>query len=308
MTEKTSEVIQSLSFAADGAKAALATLLGLLDLECIETNIFRGVSPKDRWQRVYGGQVLGQALVAAQRTVEGRICHSLHAYFLRPGDPKTPILYEVDRNRDGGSFTARRVVAIQNGQVIFTMAASFQVVEQGLEHQFEMPEAPDPDSLPSEKQLRVELASDLPEEVHAWLMRDRPIEIRAVEPKNRFIRGKHAPKQTVWFRAVGALPDDVALNQCVLAYASDMTLLDTSLLPHGHSVFSRNIQLASLDHAMWFHRPFRADEWMLYVQDSPSASGARGFNRGTVFARDGRLIASVAQEGLIRVRPQEAKR
>jgi acyl-CoA thioesterase-2 len=289
---------------ADGAKAALKTLLEVLDLEAIETNVFRGISPKDRWQRVYGGQVLGQALVAAQRTVEGRTCHSLHAYFLRPGDPKTPILYEVDRSRDGGSFTARRVVAIQNGKTIFTMAASFQTHETGLEHQFEMPDVPNPDSLPSEKQLRIELASDLPEEVHAWIMRDRPIEIRAVDPRNRFVRGPHAPNQTVWFRAVGRLPDDVALHQCVLAYASDMTLLDTSLLPHGYSVFSKEMQLASLDHAMWFHRPFRADEWMLYVQDSPSASGARGFNRGSVFARDGALIASVTQEGLIRVRPR----
>jgi len=306
MNENTPPPPQSPPLGADGAKAALAALLGLLDLEYIDANVFRGLSPKDRWQRVYGGQVLGQALVAAQRTVEGRICHSLHAYFLRPGDPKTPILYEVDRNRDGGSFTARRVVAIQNGQVIFTMAASFQAAEQGLEHQFDMPDAPDPETLPSEKQLRIELASDLPEEVHAWLMRDRPIEIRAVDPRNRFVRGpetkQHAPHQMVWFRAVGELPDDVALNQCVLAYASDMTLLDTSLLPHGYSVFSRQMQLASLDHAMWFHRPFRAGEWMLYVQDSPSASGARGFNRGTVFARDGALVASVAQEGLIRVR------
>jgi acyl-CoA thioesterase II len=287
---------------AEGAKLALATLLEILDLEAIETNVFRGVSPKDRWQRVYGGQVLGQALVAAQRTVEDRICHSMHAYFLRAGDPKTPILYEVDRNRDGGSFSARRVVAIQNGQVIFTMAASFQAVEQGLEHQLEMPDAPDPETLPSEKQLRIELASDLPEEIHAWILRDRPIEIRAVDPRNRFVRTPHAPNQTVWFRAVGRLPDDVALHQCVLAYASDMTLLDTSLLRHGYSVFSKQMQLASLDHAMWFHRPFRADEWMLYVQDAPSASGARGFNRGTVFSREGALIASVAQEGLIRVR------
>jgi acyl-CoA thioesterase-2 len=287
---------------ADGAQLALSMLLEILDLEAIETNIFRGVSPKDRWQRVYGGQVLGQALMAAQRTVEGRACHSLHAYFLRPGDPKTPILYEVDRSRDGGSFTARRVVAIQNGQAIFTMAASFQAEEKGLEHQFEMPDAPAPETLPSEKQLRIELAADLPEEVHSWIMRDRPIEIRAVDPRNRFVRAPHPPSQMVWVRAVGKLPDDVALHQCVLAYASDTTLLDTSLLPHGYSVFSKGMQLASLDHAMWFHRPFRADEWMLYVQDSPSASGARGFNRGSVFARDGALIASVAQEGLIRVR------
>ena len=293
---------ESPPLSAEGAKAALKTLLEILDLEPIETNIFRGTSPKDRWQRVYGGQVLGQALVAAQRTVEDRVCHSLHAYFLRPGDPKTPILYEVDRSRDGQSFTARRVVAIQNGATMFTMSASFAREEAGLEHQFPMPEVPDPDTLPDEKQLRIELASNLPPEVHAWLSRDRPIEIRAVDPKNRFVRTNHPPRQMVWFRAVGVLPDDPALNQCVLAYASDMTLLDTSLLPHALSVFSRNVQLASLDHAMWFHRPFRADEWMLYVQDSPSASGARGFNRGTVFARDGKLIASVAQEGLIRLR------
>jgi acyl-CoA thioesterase-2 len=289
----------------NGGRDSLMTLLSLLDLEYIENNIFRGLSPKDRWQRVFGGQVLGQALVAATRTVEDRVCHSLHAYFLRPGDPKTPILYEVDRSRDGTSFTARRVVAIQHGEPIFTMSASFQTVEQGLEHQLPMPEVPDPDTLKPEHQWRMEIASDLPEHARSWFLRPRPIEIRPVDPANRFAKGKHPPFQTVWFRAVGPLPETASLHQCVVAYASDMTLLDTSLLPHGYSLFSRQMQLASLDHAMWFHRPFRADEWLLYVQDSPSSSGGRGFNRGTIFRRDGALAASVVQEGLIRMRKSD---
>jgi acyl-CoA thioesterase-2 len=280
----------------------LAALLALLDLEPIENNFFRGVSPKDRWQRVFGGQVLGQALVAASRTVEGRICHSLHGYFLRAGDPKRPILYEVDRSRDGLSFSARRVVAIQNGHPIFTMSASFEVAEQGLEHQSAMPDVPAPETLKSEHQWRIEILSDLPEHARGWFLRERPIEIRPVEPPNRFAKGKHPPRQIVWFRAAGALPDSPALQQCVLAYASDMTLLDTSLLPHGFNLFTSDLQLASLDHAMWFHRPFRADEWLLYVQESPSASGSRSFNRGEIYRRDGALVASVAQEGLIRLR------
>ncbi len=281
----------------------MAALLGLLDLEPIETNIFRGVSPKDRWQRVFGGQVLGQALVAAVRTVEDRTCHSLHGYFLRAGDPKLPILYEVDRSRDGLSFSARRVSAIQHGEPIFTMSASFRRPEQGLEHQSSMPDV----SRSGITENRTSMAgrrslSDLPEHARGWFLRARPIEIRPVEPPNRFAKGKHPPRQIVWFRAVEALPDSPALHQCVLAYASDMTLLDTSLLPHGFNLFTGDLQLASLDHAMWFHRPFRADEWLLYVQESPSASGSRSFNRGEIFRRDGVLVASVAQEGLIRVR------
>jgi acyl-CoA thioesterase-2 len=281
---------------------SLAALFSLLDLEPIEMNVFRGPSPKDRWQRVFGGQVLGQALVAALKTVDGRTCHSLHAYFLRAGDPKTPILYEVDRSRDGATFSARRVAAIQHGEQIFTMSASFQAEEKGLEHQTPMPPVPAPESLKSEHEWRIEIAGDLPEHVRSWFTRPRPIEIRPVEPANRFAKENHLPYQIVWFRAVGSLPASEALHQCVLAYASDMTLLDTALLPHGYNLFSTNLQLASLDHAMWFHRPFRADEWLLYVQDSPSASGARSFNRGQVFRRDGVLAASVAQEGLIRVR------
>jgi len=286
-----------------GAPQALASLLSLLDLEPIETDIFRGVSPTDRWQRVFGGQVLGQALVAASRTVEGRHCHSLHAYFLRPGDPKTPILYEVERNRDGLSFSARRVVAIQHGQPIFTMSASFAAAEEGLEHQSAMPDVPAPESLRSEEEWRKEMLAQLPEQARAWFLRARPIELRPVDPLNRFAEGKHRPRQIVWFRAAGPLPDSPALHQCVLAYASDMTLLDTSLLPHGFTLFSGDLQLASLDHAMWFHRPFHADEWLLYVQESPSASGSRSFNRGEIFRRDGVLVASVAQEGLVRLRP-----
>ncbi len=286
----------------DGAKASLAELLALLDLERVEDDIFRGVSPKDRWQRVFGGQVLGQALVAATRTVADRVCHSLHAYFLRPGDPRVPIVYEVDRSRDGQSFTARRVVAIQHGKPIFTMSASFQVAEHGLEHQSSMPDVPDPDSLKSEREWRADILNDIPEHIRPWFLRPRPIEFRPVDPVNRFADAKHPPHQALWFRAVGPLPDDIALHQCVVAYASDMTLLDTSLLPHGLTLYTGTLQTASLDHAMWFHRPFRADEWLLYVQDSPSASSARGFNRGAIYRRDGVLAASVAQEGLIRVR------
>lgn len=281
---------------------ALASLLAILDLDPVETNYFRGVSPNDRWQRVYGGQVLGQALVAASRTVEGRLCHSLHAYFLRAGDPRRPILYEVDRSRDGRSFSARRVVAIQHGAPIFTMSASFETAEAGLEHQSAMPDVPWPEELKSEQQWRSEIVSRLPEHVRDWFMRARPIEFRPVLPENRFRAEKQKPKQIVWFRAVAPLPDSHALHQCVLAYASDMTLLDTSLLPHGYTLFAPELQLASLDHAIWFHRPFRADEWLLYVQESPSAAGTRSFNRGEIFRRDGVLAASVAQEGLVRLR------
>jgi acyl-CoA thioesterase-2 len=286
----------------NGGDKALASLLDLLDLETIETNIFRGVSPKDRWQRIFGGQVLGQALVAAGRTVEDRSCHSFHAYFLRAGDPKTPIVYEVDRSRDGHSFSARRVVAVQNGVPIFTMSASFERPEQGLEHQTPMPEVPQPENLKTEQEWRQEIVPQLPEQVRGWFLRVRPIEIRPVEPPNRFASGKHPPRQIAWFRAAAPMPDVPALHQCVLAYASDMTLLDTSLLPHGYNLFSGQLQLASLDHAMWFHRPFRADDWLLYVQESPSASGSRSFNRGEIFRRDGALVASVAQEGLVRIR------
>lgn len=298
---------QSPADTAPDNSAALDALLSLLELERIEINFFRGLSPADRWQRVYGGQVLGQALVAAYRSVETRVCHSLHAYFLRAGDPRIPILYEVDRSRDGRSFIARRVVAIQHGSPIFTMSASFETPEPGLEHQTAMPDVPQPDELKSEQQWRAEVLPQLPEAVRGWFMRARPIEFRPVAPLNRFSGASHPPRQIIWFRAAGKLPDSPSLHQCVLAYASDMTLLDTSLLPHGYTLFTPDLQLASLDHAIWFHRPFRADEWLLYVQDSPSAAGSRSFNRGEIFRRDGALVASVAQEGLIRRRHRPAQ-
>ncbi|ADZ68550.1 acyl-CoA thioesterase II [Polymorphum gilvum] len=282
---------------------AIDSLLSILDLEQLEHNLFRGRSPQVGWQRVYGGQVIGQALVAASRTViEDRHIHSLHGYFLRPGDPSVPIVYDVDRIRDGGSFTTRRVVAIQHGQAIFSMSASFQTGEDGLEHQAEMPSVPMPEDLPSEQDLKEKFLKVAPENVRAYWERERPIELRPVDLTHYFSTKTLEPSQHVWVRATSALPDDKRIHRCVLAYASDMTLLDTSLFPHGKSVFSPDIQAASLDHAMWFHRPFRADDWLLYTTDSPSSSGGRGINRGMLFSRDGRLIATTAQEGLIRVR------
>lgn len=279
----------------------LDVLVALLDLEPIEVNLFRGHSPVDRWQRVFGGQVIGQALMAATRTVDDRVCHSLHAYFLRPGDPKVPILYQVDRARDGRSFTSRRVVAIQHGKQIFNLAASFQVVETGLDHQVDMPDVAGPEGLSSDAEIRQAIAGDLPEKFRAFFSRSRPIELRPVEPLNLLHPPAAAPKQNIWFRVPGTLPDEVAIQQSVLAYMSDMTLLDTSTNPHAINFLNPKMQAASLDHAMWFHRPFRADQWLLYAQDSPSASGARGFSRGSIFDTAGRLVASVAQEGLIRV-------
>ena len=281
---------------------AVANLLSILDLEPLERNLFRGVSPKDNWQRVFGGQVIGQALVAATRTVEGRQAHSLHGYFLRPGDPTVPIVYEVDRIRDGGSFTTRRVVGIQHGHAIFSMSASFQVEEPGLDHQMDAEPVPDPETLPAEKALVDSLIDGMAPEVRAYFERERLIELRPVDIRHYTSREPLPARQVVWVRASAELPDDPAIHRCVLAYVSDYTLLDTALFPHGRIVFDPAMQVASLDHAMWFHRPFRADEWLLYVQDSPSASGARGFNRGSIYDRAGRLIASVAQEGLIRVR------
>ena len=281
---------------------AVENLLRILDLEPLEHNLFRGRSPEDGWQRVFGGQVLGQALVAATRTVEPeRKAHSLHAYFLRPGDPGVPIIYEVDRIRDGKSFTTRRVVAIQHGHAIFSMSVSYQVEEAGLDHQAPMPRVPSPDELMSEEELKKQFLESASEPMKGYWRRERPIEIRPVSLRHYISREKLEPLQHAWFRTTGKLPDDPAVHKFVLAYASDMMLLDTSLYPHARSLFDRDLQVASLDHALWFHRPFRADEWLLYQQDSPSASGGRGFNRGAIFTRDGIHIASVAQEGLIRV-------
>lgn len=282
---------------------AIYNLLQILDLEPLEHNLFRGRSPQVGWQRVFGGQVIGQALVAASRTVTAdRPVHSLHGYFMRPGDPSVPIIYEVDRIRDGGSFTTRRVVAIQHGEAIFSMSASFHTREEGLEHQIDMPDVPMPETLPSEQELKEKFLSFAPENVKRYWERERPIEMRPVDMTHYFSKKSLPPQQYVWVRASGQLPDDERIHQCVLAYASDMTLLDTSLFPHGTSVFSPKIQAASLDHSMWFHRPFRADEWLLYATDSTSSSGSRGMNRGLLYTKDGRLIASTAQEGLIRLR------
>ncbi|MEA2625214.1 MAG: acyl-CoA thioesterase, partial [Candidatus Binatota bacterium] len=255
------------------AQHVVDELISILDLEAIEVNIFRGRSPQERRQQVFGGQVAGQALVAAGRTAEDRVVHSLHAYFLRPGDISVPILYEVDRIRDGKSFTTRRVVAIQHGKPIFHLSASFQKEEPGLEHQAAMPEAPDPETLlPAPERMRKALEAipreKIPEEMFHWLDRPRPIDLRHVSPP-RMKRGEvREPRQLVWIRAAGRLPDDPLLHRCVVAYASDMSLLDTATLPHGvpWTFMDPRFHMASLDHAMWFHRPFRADEWLLYVQ------------------------------------------
>jgi acyl-CoA thioesterase II len=282
----------------------LDDLIAILDLEPIELNTFRGFSPVEGQRiRVFGGQVAGQALVAAGRTVatlDGppRLVHSLHAYFLRPGDPHIPILYEVDRIRDGRSFATRRVTAVQRGEAIFSLSASFHIDEEGVNHQAPMPEAPDPETLPDwQERMAAQGGDDRP----------RAIDLRPIGEPIRVRPGEavRAPRYQVWFRANGKLPDDPLLHACVVAYASDMTLLDTTMLPHGliWEEEGKGSQ-ASLDHAMWFHRPFRADDWLLYDQESPSASGARGLATGTIFTRDGTLVVSVVQEGLIRTSRQ----
>lgn len=280
---------------------AVKNLLEILDLENLEQNLFRGRSPQSGWQRVFGGQVIGQALVAAQRTVSAdRRVHSLHGYFMRPGDPEIPIIYDVDRIRDGRSFTTRRVVAIQHGHAIFSMSASFQVAEDGLEHFIEMPEVPKPDDLMSEKKLAEQFIDHAPENIRKYWQRERPIELRPVSLKHYLSKEKLEPRQNIWMRATGKLPNDPAIHEAVLAYASDMTLLDTALYAHGRRVFDQKVQVASLDHSMWFHRPLNIEDWHLYAQDSPNSSGARGFTRGGIYNQSGTLVASVAQEGLIR--------
>ncbi len=281
--------------------AILADLLHLLELERIEANIFRGESRDLGGARVFGGQVLGQALTAASYTVDGRDVHSLHAYFLHPGDVNAPIVYHVDRARDGRSFSNRRVVAIQHGRQIFNMTASFQVPEEGLEHQAEMPAVPGPDGLADVREIPEDVLSLVPEKMHRFLTHERPFEIRPVEPIQILRPQPTEPRRHVWLKAVGALPDDPHLHRNLLAYVSDYQLVGTATLPHAVSFVSGNLQMASLDHAMWFHRPFRIDEWLLYVMESPSASGARGLALGRFFTADGKLVASTAQEGLIRL-------
>ena len=279
----------------------LQELVSLLALERIEHNLFRGQSQDLGWGRVFGGQVLGQALSAAAQTVpEGRVVHSMHGYFLRPGLTDKPIVYDVDRIRDGQSFTTRRVVAIQGGQAIFSMSASFQGVEDGFDHADPMPVAPDPDTLLSERELAARIAHMIPEPLRTQVVAERPIEVRPVVPMNPLRPTVAPPTRELWYRTSGPLDDRPALHQYMLAYASDFNFLGTSMQPHGVSWLSPGMQVASLDHAMWFHRPFRFDDWLLYVIDSPSASGARGFVRGRFFDREGRLVASCAQEGLIR--------
>jgi len=282
-------------------RSAVAELLEILDLEPLEHNLYRGRSPQVGWQRVFGGQVIGQALVAAIRTVEGRPVHSLHGYFMRPGDPKVPIVYQVERIRDGGSFTTRRVMGIQHGQAIFSMEASFHRCEEGLAHQMPMPAAPGPEDLPSEQDLKEKYLAGAPDNVRAYWERDRPIELRPADFSHYVSKEKLPPRQQVWVRTTGALPDDPAIHAAVLAYASDMTLLDTALFAHGRSVFDKDLQLASLDHSMWFHRPFRVDDWLLFDQDSPATFGGRGFCRGGLYTREGTLVVSTAQEGLVRL-------
>jgi acyl-CoA thioesterase-2 len=285
-------------------QAALDQLVSILDLEELELNLFRGRTPKEDRVRVFGGQVAGQALVAAGRTVEdGLVVHSLHSYFLRPGDPSIPIVYQVDRLRDGRSFTTRRVTAIQHGMPIFNLSASFQRPEQGVEHQIDKPAAPNPDSLPTFRERIEPYLEKVHPDLKKWLQRERPIDMRYVNPPDYLHPEKRPPYQQVWIRADGTLPDaPLLLHQCVVAYASDMTLIDTATLPHAIPWFDPSVQMASLDHAMWFHRPFRADEWLLYTQESPTATGARGFTTGRLYTRDGVLVVSVAQEGLIRKR------
>jgi acyl-CoA thioesterase-2 len=283
--------------------AGIADLLNLLELEQLEVNLFRGESRDTGTPQVFGGQVLGQALTAASATVEGRIVHSLHAYFLRRGDFKAPIVYQVDRSLDGHSFSNRRVVAIQHGEPIFNMAASFQVAEQGLDHQIEMPPVPAPDALPDTNAMPADLVKHMPERMRQFFEQPRPFTFRLVPPaSNEASDERVRPSRRIWFKATSRLPDDERLHRCLLAYASDFFLLGTSTLPHGLSELEGRVIMASLDHAMWFHRPLRVDDWLLYAMESPSASGARGFARAGIYARDGRLVATTAQEGLIRIK------
>jgi acyl-CoA thioesterase-2 len=283
-------------------KQLLDDLVKVMTLERLELDLFRGESRDIGSPQVFGGQVLGQALMAATATVENRMVHSLHAYFLRRGDVKSPIVYEVDRARDGYNFSTRRVVAIQHGAQIFHLSASFQTEEQGLTHQAPMPEVPAPEGLPELDTYYRAIVPQLPLGIRRVLERKRPFEFRPTQPPSFLRREDASPQRSVWFRAVAPLPDEEALHRCLLAYVSDFYLLDTALMPHGTLTSLENLVMASIDHAMWFHRSVRVDDWLLYSTDSPSAGGARGFTRGSLFARDGRLVASTSQEGLIRMR------
>ncbi|MBN8815142.1 MAG: acyl-CoA thioesterase II [Sphingomonas sp.] len=282
----------------------VAGLVALLDVEELDTDLYRGMRLPGGRGRVFGGQVIGQALQAAQRSAEDKSAHSLHAYFMRAGDDALPIVYRVVRDFDGKSFATRRVIATQNGQPILNMAASFQVAEDGLHHQDAFPaDIPPPETLKSEAELRVEAAEHLPEEHRKrFLNWKSPIDVRPLHPRNWFSPTKRDPVTYSWIKALAPLGDDPATHRAILAYASDMGLMATSMMPHGVNWMTPGMQTASLDHSMWFHEDFRADEWLLYAMDSPWAGHGRGMNRGSVFTRDGRLVASVAQEGLIRKR------
>jgi acyl-CoA thioesterase-2 len=293
MNENTSEAEQD--------EHAVAELLALIRPQPLEVNLFRGESRDIGTPRVFGGQVLAQALLAASQTVEQRMVHSLHAYFLRAGDPEAPIVYMVDRSRDGRSFSARRVVAVQHGRQIFTLAASFQLPQDGVEHQFDMPDVPDPDSLPVGRELPREQLDKAPQKLRRWLARFGPYEFRPVVAQDPFNPRPQAPHQQIWFRIAGDVGDDQFVHRALLAYVSDFHLIGTATLPHGISWVQGNLVMASLDHAMWFHRDVRVDEWLLYDCDSPNAFGSRGLARGLIYDRAGRLVASTAQEGMIRV-------
>ncbi len=282
----------------------LADLLHLLELEQIEDNIYRGESRDIGSAQVFGGQVLGQALTAASYTVSQGTVHSLHAYFLRRGDMQAPIVYQVDRARDGRSFTNRRVVAIQHGRPILNMAASFQVAESGLKHQVTMPEVPGPEGLRDVTDIPGDVLDRLPAKMHRFLTHERPFEFRVVETYDLLRPEKHPPRRNLWLKTLDPLPDDPDLHRNLLAYVSDYYLLSTATLPHGLHFGHGNVQMASLDHALWFHDDFRIDDWLLYAMESPFSGGARGLARGQLFSRDGRLIASMAQEGLIRIWPE----
>ncbi|MEJ6709173.1 MAG: acyl-CoA thioesterase II [Amylibacter sp.] len=279
----------------------LAELLNLLEIEQLEVDLFRGIGEGgETTVRIFGGQVIAQALAAAYKTVEGRLCHSLHAYFIRPGDPSIPVIYSVDRARDGGSFTTRRVIAIQHGKQILNMSASFHVNEDGWDHQHVMPQTKGPDGLQSRAEQREENIDRIPEKYRSDFLRKRPIEIREVAPQDWFEPVKASDENHLWFRVPGAAGADAKMQHCLLAYASDMNLLGSSLRPHGQSFFKGQVMTASLDHAMWFHKPVNFEDWHLYSMDSPFTGNARGFNRGTIFTQSGELVASVAQEGLVR--------
>ena len=277
-----------------------------LSLERLELNLFRGVSPSMGPGRIFGGQVIAQSLLAAYETVEDRVSHSLHCYFIRPGDPRVPIVFDVDRSRDGGTFTTRRVVAIQNGKQIFNLAASFQVVEDGFEHQIPMPEVPGPDDLEDDSVKQRKMMEKAPEEMRKMMSRPRPIEMRSVGPSS-WSKGPKPAENSVWFRATAPIGTDPHMHQVIMAYASDMNMLSTAMRPHRVEWQTPGLQSASLDHAMWFHKPSNFNEWHLYHQDSPSASGGRGFVRGSIYDQKGDLVASVTQEGLIRLRKAEDK-